>query len=275
MSSSSSGIGYSDLSFAGLAHVKTVEGYEFLQVNTTSSTAITSTGVNMFTVASNAYIAPDQVLAYDTGVSQEYITVMAVSGNVVTASFALTHASGAAVISKVQRQAVMVGDPNTISSLNGVTSKGLQAVTALESTDLSSCGRLLLTLVFDPAAYGSTSETAISFTQNLNYVQSTGVTSFTVPTGKTLRLQQIVIGAYSSGMVSTVQIRLRVNTSGSATTSSPLLLSERLAINTGSTNVSLLRGEMDFPAGASLLFTRVDSASNTINSAITVYGYLY
>ena len=276
MPASNNGLGFNDQSFQGLSNIKTVECYEFLQVNTTSSTAITSTGSNAFTVASATNIAVDQQLSYDTGSSQEYVVVTAVSGTSITATFSLTHASGAVVTVKVQRQAVVIGDPTTIGALAGVTTKGVQTPYALQVTDLTNCGRALLTFVSDPATVASTAETAITCVQNLNFVQLTGETYYTVSSGKIARIQQLVVSGSSAMTAATVQFRVRGVASGTPTTSSPIFLTQSFyCAGGGGFEIPLLNGELELPSGASIMLTRQDSLASVVSLSVTLYGYEY
>ena len=276
MSASNSGIGYSDQSFQGLGNIKTVETYEFLLVNTTSSTIITSAGSNNFTVASATNIAVDQVLSYDTGSSQEYITVTAVSGTSITASFTKVHASGASVVAKIQRQAIALGDWNTRHELAGVTTKGVQAPYALQVVDFTNCGRNPLFISADLSSVGATSEETIFVTQNLGFTQTLSAARYSVSAGKRLRLQQIMLSASATGTVCSTQFRMRVVATGSATTTSPLYLSHALHLDSaGVMNAQLLRGEIELQSGNSIMFTRQETVANAIRLSFTAYGYEY
>jgi hypothetical protein len=118
----------------------------------------------------------------------------------------------------VDREVVVIGDPATGTQYAEVTPKGTQADNALGVQALKDSGRSYFHLSIPAqSASSSSSPTAIqNMTQNSNFTQSTGVTSFAIPSGKTLRLQhfsavaapETVSSVSTSKAVMVVQIRV-------------------------------------------------------------------
>lgn len=281
MSSTGGSIGYGDQSYQGLTNVKQVEAYEFSVVNTTSSTAITATGSNTIVVASAASIVVDQNLAIDSGTGLEYVRVTAVAGTSITAVFAKTHSGTYAVSSSVLRQACTLGDPNTLANLAAVVAKGVQGAFALSTQALHDSGRTPFFAYIDNATGTSTSEVITTLQLNVNNVATSG-TQYTVPAGKTLRIQAINLGLANttSGLGATTlgsTVRLRVNAASAAVLASPLVGSwqiGQIAAGTGQQVPVSLAGEVEIAGGTSFAFTRTDTNAAAI-LGLSIIGYLY
>jgi hypothetical protein len=277
---SNSGLGYQDQALQGLLNAKVVEAREFTLVNTTSSTAITAVGTATITVGSATNIAVDQNLTVDTGTNQETVLVTAVSGTSVTAYFTKSHSAGFSVVAKVLRQPCIIADPTTQAAMVGVTAKGVQQPYGLQTVEMNNAGRNLMTLVCDAQTIGSTSETLLSFVQNLGTVATTG-NNYTVSTGKTLRIQSVnVMASNTSGTLTPTavssSIRMRVNPSGAVTTSSALRASVQTGLISAQSNGNPpfgIAGEMEIPSGWTIGFSRQDTTASLLIVTVSIIGY--
>lgn len=128
------------------------------------------------------------------------------------------------------------------------------------------------------AGVGNT-ETLITFTPYSNYVAGSTGTSFGVTSGKTLRIQAIIINAGTGGGFGddmSGYFRLLVSSSGSVTTSTPVMIPMFVFAN-GS---FYSNGNYEIPGGLELTgsdqfgMSHYNSSSNFVYS-VSVVGYEY
>jgi hypothetical protein len=100
--------------------------------------------------------------------------------------------------------------------------KGTQGATGLSTQDLKDAGRTYVTFTALAAA-GVTSEALLSFSQNKQGAVTAGVTSYVVPSGKTLRITTITISVRAgAAAVPFARCILRHNTAGATIATSPV-----------------------------------------------------
>jgi hypothetical protein len=133
--------------------------------------------------------------------------------------------------SNVINEVVCIGDPATGSQIAEVTPKGTQADNFLGIQEAKDSGRSVLVLTTNSLA-SSTTTTVTSITtlvQNSNWTSSTGVTTFQVPVGKTLRIQEFSGTAIAASTTSSIAnglqcvfVEIRVSTTNTAMASAPI-----------------------------------------------------
>jgi len=182
----------------------------------------------------------------------------------------------------VDRQVVVVGDPATGAQYAEVTPKGTQADNALGVQDLKDSGRQAFNFVI-PAqtAASTTTATAVSnLTQNANWTQTTGVTAFAIPSGKTLRIQAMTAAAATQTVTTTTTTRaalvvqVRVATTNTTTAiaagvvACELELPNLIATSVG--GVGGLVADVGFPDGVEIPYG--NAAGNYVGITYLVQG---
>lgn len=158
--------------------------------------------------------------------------------------------------------------------------KGTQGSVGVSTQDLKDAGRDRVSFTADrvtPAA----SDTLVTFTKNVGGTATTAQTTYTVTSGKTLRIETVTIGvATSTTAAFSVRVALRENTSGSCTASSaPVTLLEAATL-TAVTNeganfaTAVIPDGWEFPAADSVCVSAIaSSATGTLT--VTVLGFEY
>lgn len=181
----------------------------------------------------------------------------------------------------VMQQTVTIGDGATAGRVAALTTKGTQGSVALVTQAMKDSGRTAVILSASAIA-SVAAETAVTLNQWKTGV-ATSVSTYTVTTGKTLSIQAIQFGlrfATPSTTVTfaTMTYRLRVASSGTATVTSPLLLSDSkmAASNLATPNSDLtLPDGMELGSGYSLMLTQQGSAAATLLIDALIVGYEY
>lgn len=107
------------------------------------------------------------------------------------------------------------------------TAKGVQGATGQSTQDLKDAGRTAISFYANNIASGATTvETLITLTQSKGTGATSSAASYTVTSGKTLRITNIIVGSRGHA-TATIQIsvfNLRLNTAGACIVSSTPIL---------------------------------------------------
>jgi hypothetical protein len=172
-----------------------------------------------------------------------------------------------------------VTDPTTFTGAN-VSAKGTQGANALAVQELKDSGRTVV--FFSPLQAGIasvTTEALLTFNTVVGVTQTVGVTSYTVPAGKTLRIQYIRCKARFTTPSTTVtfanvQFNFR-NAAAIATTNYLFGVQIDCASNAATPDVELpIPDGWELPAGSVIAFSQLGSAA-TLTLSFDVKGYLY
>lgn len=159
--------------------------------------------------------------------------------------------------------------------------KGTQASTGTTVQELKDSGRIYVVLVATGVA-GVTTEALFTFSQNKQGVNTDGVTTYTVTSGKTLRIQ----GLYCSNRDGTTTISwsravIRHNTGGACTATSPKVVgievgdAAALAGGTGYADVPFPDGIEIFGNGTQAICVSHLDQANTNVVTCSLVGYEY
>lgn len=143
-------------------------------------------------------------------------------------------------------------------------------------------GRQEVTL-HNPDFAAVTTEAMLSLTPVTDFVNGTAVTSYTVPTGKILRIMNVFVSGISNGATeSAYRAMLRVNPSAAAATSSPIAWTGRggcidpasVANNTLIPAQGVFPLGIDIPAAAGVGLSHIATGSTGLQLAVSIVGYL-
>jgi hypothetical protein len=184
----------------------------------------------------------------------------------------------------------LIGAVN-LSQVGGVAvaaqSKGTQATEFIPVQSAIDTGRQLFSMFYDANVSGSSSGTAgvttealLSMSTNVNGTVTASQTSYTVPAGKTLRIQSFIahVATNNGGIFTITELKFRANVSGGAlSTTSPEFLNN--IVTTGANNVDHsfmdVPDGFEFPAGAVLGIGQVSANTNTRFLSVSIVGFLY
>jgi hypothetical protein len=170
-----------------------------------------------------------------------------------------------------QMQLVNIGDPTT-GNAQAVSTTGAARVT--ESHDIGRtpfCAYLDASVSFNQSVAEDT--LSLSIAKGLT-APTTSQTSYTVTSGKVLRLTTIVPVAYST-TVTHVQFRIRTVSSGAVSNTSPIALAIPVAATTIPGGGFDLGDGFEFPSGQVLGFFIQHGASIPGSYSFAVSGYEY
>jgi hypothetical protein len=185
--------------------------------------------------------------------------------------------------SAVPANAIQIGasDGTNLQALS-TNVKGTQGARGLAVQELKDAGRSYLTFTATAAA-GVTSETLLSLSQNLAGTVTAAVTSYTIPSGKTLRLQNASYSVRAgAAAVPYARLTLRSNTSGATTATSAVVYQFPEVFGISATTGVGGQYAVDIPDGLEIVgngtitigVSHLDQATtNVIN--FTLCGYLY
>jgi hypothetical protein len=172
---------------------------------------------------------------------------------------------------------------DNITQIGGVAvaavAKGTQASAALGTQDLKDSGRVSK-LYVSTAQAGVTTEALLSLTPYAASVAGTAATSFAVTSGKTLRLQSIVLTwRNNTAAAGGVTIRFRINATGTAIVTSPV----QFALNATTSLATIGSGTTStfiFPDGFEISGTQQFAVTQLAVTAVvglecTILGYEY
>lgn len=179
----------------------------------------------------------------------------------------------------VQLQCIVVGDPTTADNYGAVVAKGTQGAFAQAVQELKDAGRNPVTLMGTATATTTTAGTIFpSATRWLGSVSSSG-SSFAVTTGKTFRVQSIMVAISSSTSTSNnVLGQLLWSTTTLAATSpgGPAARAGTPSSTTGSLGSSIVPIPDGFELAASVNYGLAQTSSATTGTVtIQVVGYEY
>lgn len=118
----------------------------------------------------------------------------------------------------------IVGSNETSNLLPDLASlKGTQAPVGLGTQDLKDAGRTYVALSADGVT-PAIAETVITFTKTVADTQTAAQTSYTITTGKTLRIQAICPSITAGAAANRVRVALRMNTGGACIAGSNILV---------------------------------------------------
>jgi hypothetical protein len=145
--------------------------------------------------------------------------------------------------------------------------KGVQGANALAVHDMKDTGRVNIMWTISGSQPGATSETLQTVTESRDGAATTTFTSQTVTSGKRLRLTSVMFaieGAGGTPAVSRGRLRIRFNTAGAVTTSSPLQFV--LPLSGAATAKSVTSVFDDLPDGVEFLGDGTKQIGITIES---------
>lgn len=167
--------------------------------------------------------------------------------------------------------------PVNLTTLPTIT-KGTQGSTGVSTQDLKDAGRNRVLITADRVT-PATSETAITFTKDVGGTATTAQTSYTVTTGKTLRVQALVFTVQPTSTTA-VEGRVMLREGASCGTSSTAAVavdvgSAAAVANTGvgPAFVTVPDG-LEFPAATVLCLTGI-STSASATFTVSLVGYEY
>jgi hypothetical protein len=160
--------------------------------------------------------------------------------------------------------------------------KATQGARALTTQDMKDSGRTYVSFTALAAA-GVTAEALLSMAQNKQGVNTAGVTSYTITSGKTLRITSIGVSVRSgAAAIAFSRIALRHNTAGATTAASPIayLVPEANTLNAtsgsgGEVVIDIPDGIEFFGNGTQTIgVSHLDQATTNILN-VTICGYEY
>jgi len=173
----------------------------------------------------------------------------------------------------VERQNLCVADPTTAANIANVVAKGTQANYAVGTQDLKDSGRISVNLS-NAGVAATTTETLVTLTIAKSGLAATSASSYTVTSGKTLRIQMFGIMSSNTSPVAYV-LNLRGNTSGTVTTSSNLLAAlGGIATSTYPSNLITVTDGFEVAGGTSIGFGFSSSSTGTA-IYLSIFGYEY
>ena len=172
-----------------------------------------------------------------------------------------------------------------VSVTQAAITKGTQGANGVTTQDLKDAGRVSKMFTVSALAATATTETGpITYTISSGLGATTTGTTYTVTTGKTLRIQQIIVCARNSTgtTASPCTFRIRAATSGTITTSSPLqliMVAGTPASAQETFGIADVPDGWELPSGSTMGFTIQQSnwvtGSVVATFDITIIGYEY
>lgn len=271
-------------------------------INSTTTTSKYAVDVNILSI--------DGVLATTSASGIIQVGLADGAGNKLTTNSTTTSAKTALDINLLSVDGVLAVTAASGIIKAGVTdsagnsiysvAKGTQATSAVGVQNLKDSGRSILVLTTTALASSTTTTVTVltALVQNSNYSSSTGVTSFQVPAGKTLRLQSMAAAAVAASTNATVAneqcvyIDVRVSTTNTTTAlgTAPIAYTLPIPITTANTTTTTLsfilqaqQNDANFPDGIEIPasdyvgITIHNAITNiaTIVQSITLVGYTY
>jgi len=174
----------------------------------------------------------------------------------------------------VERQNMVMADPNTAANVQAVVAKGVQGAFGAAVQDLKDSGRVSVVLSQPPGSYWSTttSEVMQSFAvSKAGAAQLTAQGSYTVTAGKTLRIQIITLTSYY-----TTPNNTWFNIRAGATTAGNLLLPLYVYGNSGGPSYNVVIPDGFEIAGGTVIGLSVwQTTASGSQIGVSVIGYEY
>lgn len=200
---------------------------------------------------------------------------------------AITDSSATATVAvKAASVAAVAADPALVIALspNSQVAKGTQGTAGLPVQNLKDAGRSQVMLAWEEmAGTAAVESTLTNFTLGSKAAGALGAaTSYTVTTGKTLRIQEVTVYVKATSTVNNLaRFRIRQAASAIANTS-PVIFDKVLALGVPGTIASGLLVAMDIPipdglevaSTQQITFTWL-TAANTCTVGLSLTGYEY
>jgi len=157
--------------------------------------------------------------------------------------------------------------------------KGTQDSTGFSTQDLKDAGRVIHCYSADNFT-GTAAEALVTLTPVVDGVSGTPATSFTVTSGKRLRIQAISLTAQSpsNASISTL-VHLRITSTGAATATSPTVAVVGVGVSGTLTVLGTDNNALQFPDGVelsgSMQFCITQKSSASSGFYVNVVGYEY
>lgn len=219
-----------------------------------------------------------QVIIFCGGYSQVRLRASAFSSGTVNVSYDV--GAGGNINLNVVQGNVTTNPPSYATG--NIAQLSLTTAGALRTQDLKDAGRTYVSFTAT-AISGVTSETLVSFTQNKQGTTTSSVTSYTVTSGKTLRITSVSYSIKSAASaIAFSRLAFRHNTAGATTASSPIVY-QFPEINTNSATSGIEASiTIPIPDGIEIFgngtqsvgISHLDQATTNILN-ITVYGFEY
>ena len=130
-----------------------------------------------------------------------------------------------------QQESVALRDKTTASNQLAVASDGSIIISAKGSG--APPGRSAYFWTVDQFAFATTAEAVLTVTESLNGAATGTFTSRVITSGKTIRIDNVIISLEQTGgtpIIMRCYVGIRINTAGTATTSSPLIFRHGLSV---------------------------------------------
>jgi hypothetical protein len=180
----------------------------------------------------------------------------------------------------VERQNITIADPSSASGLVNVTPKGVQGSFALTTQDFKDSGRKSIIIAYSGTSGITATNTLLTFQYMSGGTVSTSKTEYTVTTGKTFRIQSILVSLRNSTAAAhDTFCNILVDYTGTIiTTSSPtaLPITVELSASAVSTiNIPIPDG-LEFPTGSTIgMSAFADTSATIVLTNIILIGYEY
>jgi hypothetical protein len=188
-------------------------------------------------------------------------------------------------------QRVTIASDNTAFAVNDVPptlTKGTQGSTGFSTQDLKDAGRVPIALTIEVAG-AATSEALATVTESRSGGATATFTSKVITSGKKIRFQSVAMEVESLGSGTAPQrvwLRLRVNTAGATTASSPqqsvwACVNNFAAVKSGTVAVYSVPDGLEFTGdgtatyGLTLTFPDWVTSTATVQVKITVFAFEY
>ncbi|MBA3688478.1 MAG: hypothetical protein H0W81_06590 [Chloroflexi bacterium] len=183
------------------------------------------------------------------------------------------------VVGAAGAAAALIGGPVAVGGSDSTGSaqhlslrtKGIAATYGLATQDLKDSNRQNIMWTVDRVAATSAAETLATVTESRNGAATSTFTSKTITSGARIRLTSIDLAVEAGGttpVLGRVYVRLRVNTAGATTTSSPI--QGVWGVQSGATAKTISTGYYDFPDGMEF----VGNGTVTIGVTITAMDWV-
>jgi hypothetical protein len=248
--------------------VSSDETVQFVTGNTAVS--VSCGGLLEVRVIATAYTSGTADIAWDAGAGP--LSLLVISPVAASFNTTVTQAAGTWTDNLTEVGGVAVA----------ATAKGTQGTNFIDVQEAKDTGRTYVTFTADAIA-GVTTEALVSFTQNRQGTTTAAVTSYTVTSGKTLRIQSITAACQSGSALAEewVRVKIRHNTAGATTATSALVYTVSCGTNVAAA-AAVNNIHADIPDGLeiygngtqSIGVSHLSSATTNVES-ITLCGYEY
>jgi hypothetical protein len=188
-------------------------------------------------------------------------------------------------------QRVTIASDNTAFAVNATgptLTKGTQGATGFSTQDLKDAGRTTIALTIE-AAGAATTEGLATVTESRNGATTATFTSKVITSGKKIRFQSVAMEVETLGSGTAPQrvwLRLRVNTAGATTASSPQqsvwsCVNNNAIVKSGATSFYSVLDGLEYTGdgtatyGLTLTFPDWVATTGTVQVKITIFAFEY